>query len=137
MPPRLKTAFRRWPFWLLIAAWACATAPASLPVHVCAWLRDARHFSHSATLRQDVQALLRGKTSPRASVLATSIPSRPAPFSPAAPEAAKKIDLALAGGPGRWCPPVSPPVWSAGVVREPRPPVAEVPHPPPRCGRTA
>jgi hypothetical protein len=85
----------RWPFWLLIAAWACANSPQIAICAVLTWAGEARHFTHQQRLTAEVAHVLSGQSMP--SLLATmkEAPSRPlAPVMPA--EAAlKKIELAL------------------------------------------
>ena len=59
------TTSRRWPFWLLIAAWVSANSPQAATYAVLAWLADARSFSHQHRLTLDVAHLLAGEKVPK------------------------------------------------------------------------
>jgi hypothetical protein len=91
------TASRRWPFWLLIAAWVSANSPQAATYAVFAWLADARDFSHQQQLTRDVAHLLAGEKAPaRATPVVVANDERePTTQRSAFPAAAvlKKIDL--------------------------------------------
>ena len=128
-------SFRRWPFWLLIAAWVCANSPQAAIYAALSWMAEARHFSHQQQLKAGVERLLAGEQAP-AAVSAT--PAVPAERSPLVPSDAvlKKISLALERGTE-----VLPPNanrFGCGLADMPRPesPAARPPHEPPRGGLT-
>jgi hypothetical protein len=99
-PLRRSRRPARWPFWLLLAAWACANTPAIAVCAALTWLGEARHFSHQQRLVTDVAFVLTGHQAPGLGVLA-AVKDLPAP-APAAPAPAeielKKLDLALERG---------------------------------------
>lgn len=98
MNPRLRSRRpARWPFWLLLAAWVCANAPAIAICALLTWLGEARHFSHQQRLVTDVAFVLTGKEAPGLGLLAAvKGAARPAPL-PVAPAELelKKLDLAV------------------------------------------
>lgn len=54
-------ATRRWPFWLLLAAWVCANSPQVAVFSVLTWMAEARSFSHQGDLSRQVAQLLGGE----------------------------------------------------------------------------
>jgi hypothetical protein len=98
MNPPLRTRHpARWPFWLLLAAWVCANAPAIAVCAALTWLGEARHFSHQQRLVTDVAFVLTGHQAPGLGVMAAvkdvTLP-KPLPATPAGVEL-KKIDLTI------------------------------------------
>ena len=133
------TTSRRWPFWLLIAAWVSANSPQAATYAVLAWLADARSFSHQHRLTLDVAHLLAGEKVPArvASVALADDERQPTSQRPACPEAAvlKKIDLSSEEGNAVVQPirvgwrTLSPTDRSGATLRAPPP------HDPPRVER--
>lgn len=85
----------RWPFWLLLVAWACANSPQIALYAVLTWAGEARHFTHQQRLTAEVAHVLTGQPTP--SLLAAMKEAPPRPFAPVVPAEAtlKKIELAL------------------------------------------
>lgn len=83
-------ASRRWPFWLLLAAWFCANAPqGAVPVFMT-WLGEARSFSHQKRLTVQVAHILVGEQAHGLLAKAENVPVKPP--TPAVPaEAAWKM----------------------------------------------
>ena len=86
---------RRWPFWLLLAAWFCANSPQAATYEIVLWLGNARHFSHQQRLSAEVAFVLAGE--PAAAVVAVAKAPSEKPFAPSVPTEAtlKKIELAV------------------------------------------
>jgi hypothetical protein len=96
-PPLRSRSPARWPFWLLLAAWACANTPAIAVCALLTWLGEARHFSHQQRLVTDVAFVLTGHEAPGLGVMAAVKdlpPSTTQPVVPAGVEL-KKLDLAV------------------------------------------
>ena len=89
----------RWPFWLLIAAWACANSPQAATYALLTWFGEARHFTHQQRLTGDVAFLLGGdggQTEPMVARSENTSPTTPLPTVPV--EAVlKKISLSTEG----------------------------------------
>lgn len=88
-----------WPFWLLLAAWFCASVPQGAMFTALAWMAEARAFTHQQRLTVDVAHLLVGEkpASPIADAVARAqerVPPKPTAPNPA-DIGAKKIELAL------------------------------------------
>ena len=102
MPRATCTTPRRWPFWLLIAAWVCANSPQAATYAVLEWVASARHFSHQQQLSREVAHLLAGEKAPprsRTIVATTEEPEAPRAFPPVPIGAVlKKIDLSSERG---------------------------------------
>lgn len=95
MRARLRSrSAARWPFWLLLVAWASANLPQAATWTVLAWLHEARHFSHQQRLATDVTYLLRGEKAPGLLARTGLPPASPLP--PLPPEVAlRKMELAF------------------------------------------
>lgn len=124
---------RRWPVWLLFAAWLCANGPQSACFDLVLWLKGAGHFSHSQRLTVEARAALRGEIFEHAPARWAAAPDRPvAPVEIPAEATIKKIELIAPDR--RELPGVA--GTGAGFECEQRQlPAArfvEVPHPPPR-----
>lgn len=129
-------SFRRWPFWLLIAAWVCANSPQAAIYAALSWMAEARHFSHQQHLKAGVARLLAGEPAATAVAATPSLPVERPPLVP--PDAVlKKISLALERGTE-----VLPPILDRSgrdLADVPRPesPAAPPPYEPPRGGLNA
>ena len=90
-----KTPVARWPFWLLLLAWFCASYPLAAQFAVV-WLGKSHAFSHQQRLAAQVARVLVAEKTPSLLDEVKSIPDTPLPL--AAPDAmsAKKIELATA-----------------------------------------
>jgi hypothetical protein len=85
----------QWPFWLLLAAWLCASTPQTATYIVLTWVSEARNFTHTERLTRDVAFLLGGEKEHRILDAAKEVPpAKPVPPMPAG-LAAKKVDLSL------------------------------------------
>ncbi len=97
MSPRLRNSSpRRWPFWLLFAAWFCANSPQAAVLAALNWMEHARHFTHQQRLEREVAQLLGGKAKAAATARLAQKESAPARAHPLAvpPDAVlKKIEL--------------------------------------------
>jgi hypothetical protein len=129
----IRTSLRRWPFWLLIAAWVCANTPQVAAWHVIVWVKNAQHFSHQAQLRGEVASLLSGKPASESVSLATATNSEtpPAPLT-AADFSVKKIVLSLVSERGGLSPTSAAVAWREVDLQSGPAHVADVPYPPPR-----
>lgn len=100
MSPRARpSSTRKWPFWLLLAAWLCANSPQAAVFTVLTWLAEAPSFSHQERLAADVARLLGGAapSRPIAEAVARAqeqVPATPLPQVPA-DAVLKKIELSL------------------------------------------
>lgn len=100
MPWRKRQSpVRRWPFWLLLAAWLCANSPQVAVFSVLTWLAEARSFSHQERLTVDVARLLGGAAPSRPIAAAVAraqehVPAQPLPMVPA-DAVFKKLELSL------------------------------------------
>jgi hypothetical protein len=90
---RLDAAKSRWPFWLLLAAWLCASYPLAA-TYVVVWLGEARTFSHQQRLTADVARLLVGEETPS---LLVDVENEGPAKKPAVPptSSSKKVELAF------------------------------------------
>ena len=97
MSAKIRSSTSRWPFRVLIAAWACANTPQIAVYTGLAWLAEARSFSHQHRLSTDVAFVLAGKPTPQR--IARAVKSTPARSLPPVPAEAvlKKIPLACEG----------------------------------------
>jgi len=127
----------RWPFWLLIVAWVCANGPQMACFEVVTWMKGASHFTHQMRLAQSAAELLNGEEKPETRLEVAQAAAEPA--LPAVPPEAtmKKIELAVPecrddALAGRRVDP-----FHEHVVLAPATVAADVPHPPPRGGRSA
>ena len=118
-------------WWLLAAAWFCATLPAAVWIDLLHSARAAMVFSHQAELAAEVSALLHTPARP-AAVAQTAAPVSPKKTPPAAEASVRKFELPLLAVIRLFpCTPVV--TFSAPVSsRVPRRLAFDVPHPPPR-----
>ena len=85
---------RRWPIWLLVAAWLCANGPQMACFEVVVWLKGAGHFSHYHRLAASAAAALEGRAEAEPQWAAAvaqhpipvSIPAEATPWTPNALE---------------------------------------------------
>lgn len=82
----------RWPFWLLVFGWFCASYPLAL-VDTLVWLGEARTFSHQQRLETAVARLMAEVDHP--SLMANSVSTSSSPAEPARAlnVSSKKIEL--------------------------------------------
>lgn len=98
MAPPLHRSHRRWPFWLLLAAWVCANSPQAAIYATLSWLAEAPSFAHQRQLTWDVAHLLSGEKPPeRFATLAKRPLQEPLRNSVPIPEEAVLRKLHLAG----------------------------------------
>lgn len=122
---------RRWPIWLLTAAWLCANGPQMACFEVVVWLKGAGHFSHYHRLAASAAAALEGRAEAEPQWAAT-VAQKPLPVSIPAEATMKKIELGAPEardplGFTRWVA-----IQGTAMPGLPPVPVADVPHPPPR-----
>ena len=123
----------RWPFWLLLAAWVCANAPAIAVCALLAWLGEARHFSHQQRLMTEVACVLAGQETPGVLDAVKDLPPAPPPALPAEIEF-KKLDLALERTVEVWHPAMPDKDFPPTVIALNGAWRAAPPHEPPRMG---
>lgn len=122
---------RRWPIWLLFAAWICANGPQMACFEVVVWLKGAGHFSHHHRLAASAAAALEGREEVEPEWVSAAT-QQSLPVAIPAEATMKKIEL----GAPETRDPLGVSLWVAVQEAEmpglPSVPVADVPYPPPR-----
>jgi hypothetical protein len=94
MSRRSHPPSRRWPFWLLLAAWVCANSPQAATYALLSWITEARSFTHQQRLTSDVAFLLGGEVPRENAVAKNEVPGPVKPPVPVPPDAVlKKLEL--------------------------------------------
>ncbi len=122
---------RRWPIWLLLAAWICANGPQMACFEIVVWVKGASHFSHFHRLAASAAAALEGRDVDEPQWVASAARQSP-PIAIPVEATMKKIEL---GAPETRDPlGVTLRVATQATVMPswPPAPVVDVPHPPPR-----